>query len=387
MKVHTDPAGPADTRVMGIVHSALRRDLGRAHAVLAEWPYPFDDQRHAVADHLVWMMDFLHHHHDSEDEHLYPIVRARNPAVQPLLDRMDADHRSILPAMAAVTSTATDYRRSADAREALLGALEDLRALLFPHLEREEERMMPIVSETITEAEWREWDDRYNVKPLGPLELSDQGLFILDGLDGADRAAITELVPAIPRWIILHLMIRRYRRQAFRRWRSREFSSLRTTLRGRQEEVTAASPAAVWNVLADVTRVGEWSHECRGARWLDGADGAVVGARFVGSSKSGVMRWRRKCTITVARPGRELAWTTHGGVYGDHTEWRYTLEPTATGTRIVQTYRVLAMPLWFDRLAWLSTPAHHDRRDALHGDLARLARLAEAAERTGAELP
>ena len=24
-------------------------------------------------------------------------------------------------------------------------------------------------------------------------------------------------------------------------------------------------------MLADVTRIGEWSHECQGAEWLDGA--------------------------------------------------------------------------------------------------------------------
>ncbi|MGW6421263.1 hemerythrin domain-containing protein [Nocardia sp. NPDC055053] len=383
MTTDTDPTGPADTRVMGIVHTAMRRDLERARSVLAEWPYPFDEQRRAVAGHLVWLMDFLHHHHESEDEHLYPVVRARNLAARPLLDRMDADHRSILPAMTALRSAAAAYRNSADAREQLIAALDELRALLFPHLEREESEMMPIVSDTISDAEWRRWDDEYNVKPLGSLELSDQGLFILDGLDGADRQAITELVPALPRWIILHLMIHRYRRQAFRRWRTREFTALKTTLGGRQEAMTSAAPRAVWNILTDVTRVGEWSHECRRARWLDGATGPAVGARFTGESKSGVMRWSRACTITVLRAPSELAWTTHGGIYGDHTEWRYTLEPTDSGTRIAQTYRVLAMPIWFDRLVWLSTPAHHDRRTALHADLTRLARLAEAASGHG----
>ncbi|MFE6920924.1 hemerythrin domain-containing protein [Nocardia sp. NPDC057663] len=379
MTTDIDPTGPADTRVMGIVHTAMRRDLTRARTVLAEWPYPFDEQRRAVADHLGWLMNFLHHHHESEDEHLYPLVRARNLAARPLLDPMDADHRSILPAIAALTSAAAAYKTSADAREEVLVALDELRVLLFPHLEREENEMMPIVSDTISDAEWRWLSNEYNVKPLGPLELSDQGLFILDGLDGADRQAITEVVPPIPRWIILHFMVHRYRRQAFRRWRTREFTSLKTSLGGRQEVMTSAAPRAVWNILTDVTRIGEWSHECRRARWLDGATGAAVGARFTGDSKSGVMRWSRTCTITVLQAPREMAWTTHGSIFGDRTEWRYTLEPTESGTRIVQTYRVLAMPIWFDRLVWLSTPAHHDRRNALHGDLTRLARLAEAA--------
>ncbi|MFF0634390.1 hemerythrin domain-containing protein [Nocardia sp. NPDC004151] len=377
MTADTGLAGPADTRVMRIVHSALRRDFERARRALTEWPYPFDEQRRALAGHLLWMMDFLHHHHESEDEHLYPLVRARNSSAWTLLDTMNADHRSIAPAMDDLGAAARTYRDSAEHRPDVVDALDGLTGVLLPHLAREEAEMMPIVSQTLTDAEWRHWDLEYNVKPLGPIDLSDQGLFILDGLRGRDRTAITELVPAVPRWIILHLMIHRYRHGAFQRWRTSEFSSLKTTLVGRQEFATSASPQQIWEILADVTRVGEWSHECRSARWLDGATAAAPGARFVGNSRSGVMRWSRTCTITVLDAPRELGWVTHGGVCGDNTEWRYTLEPSEGGTRIVQTYRVLSMPMWFDRIVWVATPAHHDRRSALHSDLARLAGIAE----------
>lgn len=33
---------------------------------------------------------------------------------------------------------------------------------------------------------------------------------------------------------------------------------------------STAPPEAVWQVLTDVTRTGEWSHETVGAAWLDG---------------------------------------------------------------------------------------------------------------------
>ena len=58
---------PADTRLMGIVHNALRRDLDRARAAISEPPFPADDQRTAIAAHLGWMMGFLHRHHETED--------------------------------------------------------------------------------------------------------------------------------------------------------------------------------------------------------------------------------------------------------------------------------------------------------------------------------
>jgi len=80
--------------MMGIVHSALRRDLVRARLVLAE-PTPLTGERRtALADHVRWLMDFLHHHHTNEDEGLYPLVLEKNPAAGDLLAVMDAENLS-----------------------------------------------------------------------------------------------------------------------------------------------------------------------------------------------------------------------------------------------------------------------------------------------------
>ena len=92
--------GPADTRMMGIVHDALRRDLARIRAALAG-AVP-EARRRALAAHVGWMMDFLHEHHEGEDAGLYPMVRAVNPAVGALLDVMAADHAAVDPAVESV---------------------------------------------------------------------------------------------------------------------------------------------------------------------------------------------------------------------------------------------------------------------------------------------
>ena len=52
-----------------------------------------------------------------------------------------------------------------------------------------------------------------------------------------------------------------------------------------------ATPEQVWNLLTDITRAGEWSHETQGGEWLDGADGPAVGARFRGRNENGRMKW------------------------------------------------------------------------------------------------
>ncbi|HET9022063.1 MAG TPA: hemerythrin domain-containing protein [Ornithinibacter sp.] len=95
---------------MGIVHSALRRDLERTRIVLTDQPHPDGDRRRAVSSHLLWMMSFLHMHHTGEDIALWPLVRAKNPAAGPLLDQMDLDHQRIAPAITAVEVAARAYR-------------------------------------------------------------------------------------------------------------------------------------------------------------------------------------------------------------------------------------------------------------------------------------
>jgi hypothetical protein len=100
---------PADTTMMRIVHDALRRDLTRAEAALTEPTRTNRHQRRTIGAHLTWMMHFLHAHHASEDDGLYPLVRerARNDAeALGALDRMCHEHGEIATAVATVEATA-----------------------------------------------------------------------------------------------------------------------------------------------------------------------------------------------------------------------------------------------------------------------------------------
>ena len=72
------PDAPADTRMMGIVHESLKRDLRRVRQVLHEAPVPRGRQRVALGRHVIWMLDFLHAHHSGEDAGLWPLVLRRS---------------------------------------------------------------------------------------------------------------------------------------------------------------------------------------------------------------------------------------------------------------------------------------------------------------------
>ena len=180
--------GPADTQSMGIVHSALRRDLERTRMVLSTEPYPDPERRRGLAAHLIWMMHFLHIHHTGEDVGLWPLIRARNPGAGALLDQMDADHQRIAPSITALEDAVRAYRDDEQAREQLLASLAGLTDVLLPHLRREEIEMMPVVSATITTAEYQDIEHEHFVKPKSFMELGAEGHWIIDGLppDGRD---------------------------------------------------------------------------------------------------------------------------------------------------------------------------------------------------------
>jgi uncharacterized protein YndB with AHSA1/START domain/hemerythrin-like domain-containing protein len=155
---------------------------------------------------------------------------------------------------------------------------------------------------------------------------------------------------------------------------------------GSVERVVPAPPEAVWALLADVTRTGEWSPECRGARWLDGATAPVPGARFRGVNRWGLVRWTRDCEVVTAEPGRELSWrTVPQGTKSDSTLWRFRLEPVEGGTRVEQSYEVLVpLPEALQRVIVRSLMPHHaDMRPHMARTLERLGQRLTA----GAGLP
>ena len=67
-----------------------------------------------------------------------------------------------------------------------------------------------------------------------------------------------------------------------------------------------AAPLTVYELISDITRMGDWSPECYRCEWLNGATAAEEGARFRGHNRLGKVRWHTDAIVTVADPGRNL---------------------------------------------------------------------------------
>lgn len=372
----TKPEAPADTSMMRIVHCALRRDLQRAEVALNRNPPPAPAQQIALARHLAWMMSFLHAHHRSEDDGLYPLVRKRDPAATELLDAMDADHRAVASAISQVEVAAGASAGGGWPDERLSAALAGLSNVLLPYLAREENEMMPLVSSVVTDREWRKLEEHYNLKGKSWAELGFEGHWLIDDASPEDRQRVEGLVPAIPRFILIHGLAGSYRRRAAACWGLPDRRGRSVQMSGQCRVTVDADLEAVWGVVRDVTRVGEWSHECIGVAWLDGATMAAPGARFRGRNKQGIFRWGRVCEIVAAEP-YELVWrTVPTALYPDSTEWTIRLQRTGNATEIEQSFRVVRGPKVLALAYGLLLRAHRDRTAALLEDLRRLGDLA-----------
>jgi hypothetical protein len=151
-----------------------------------------------------------------------------------------------------------------------------------------------------------------------------------------------------------------------------------TAKRGRQSIQVAAPPSVVYDLVADVTRMGDWSPECYRCKWLDGATAARVGARFRGYNRLGRFRWATTAVITAAEQGREFAFTVvHDDTGREETVWRYRFEPRAGGTLLTESFDFLWCPVG-SRVIELFVPRGHQINRGIRHTLQRIAAAAEA---------
>ena len=99
-----------------------------------------------------------------------------------------------------------------------------------------------------------------------------------------------------------------------------------------------ASPEAVYDLVSDLPRMGEWSPENIGGEWQDGGSGQV-GDRYIGHNRTAERAWSVPVLVTVAERGRCFAFVTRPDE-GPYVRWTYRLEPRGAGTRVTEIWDV-----------------------------------------------
>jgi uncharacterized protein YndB with AHSA1/START domain len=114
----------------------------------------------------------------------------------------------------------------------------------------------------------------------------------------------------------------------------------------------AASPARVWELVSDVTRIGRYSPETFEAEWIEGATGPALGAKFRGHVKrnrKGPVYWTT-CTVTACEPGKVFAFGVGNKPGHPLNVWRYDMVPAGDGCDVTESF-TLAQTWWL-RLYW-----------------------------------
>jgi hypothetical protein len=136
-------------------------------------------------------------------------------------------------------------------------------------------------------------------------------------------------------------------------------------MRGSVTVHMAASADRVWDLVSDVTRIGEFSPETFEAEWLDGASAPAIGGRFRGHVRRngrGPVYWT-VCTVTACDPGRAFGFAVGPPGRSVLNTWRYQLEPgTDGGTDVTESFELPRTPL--TRLYWLIAGPARGRANA-----------------------
>lgn len=140
----------------------------------------------------------------------------------------------------------------------------------------------------------------------------------------------------------------------------------------------ARPPEVVYDLVADITRMGEWSPVCKECWWDDGHSGQV-GDWFTGRNITPEKTWETRSEVSVAERGREFTFIV-GGTY---VVWSYSFEPTDGGTTITERWEFLPdAARLFEQRFGADAPAEVEARTeaARTGMPATLAAIKAAAE-------
>ncbi len=109
-----------------------------------------------------------------------------------------------------------------------------------------------------------------------------------------------------------------------------------TKLHHAESIVIARSPEDLYDMVSDVTRMGEWSPVCK-ACWWDEGSGPEAGAWFTGRNELPERTWETRSQVVAAERGREFAFT----VGGKFVRWGYVFVPVEGGTEVTESWQFL----------------------------------------------
>jgi hypothetical protein len=172
----------ADLTIVYLIHGAIRRDLA-AFASL-----PAAEPSEAARSYWGLLSSELHHHHETEDIRLWPLLADRGDAgAAEDLERMEAQHRDAVALLDEL-----------DGPEGAFGIdpelVAQLAAIMGQHLDDEEESIFPLIQATMSEEEMASFGQRQ----LAEMSERQRGFFLPWILSGAPEEPVAHMRTVLP---------------------------------------------------------------------------------------------------------------------------------------------------------------------------------------------
>jgi hypothetical protein len=134
----------------------------------------------------------------------------------------------------------------------------------------------------------------------------------------------------------------------------------------------------LFDAVADITRMGDWSSECTGGRWIAPATGPAVGAKFEGDNVAQVgpltlKRWTTTSVITEYAPDETFEFVAE-----DFTAWRYDFEEGDGATTVTESFRHEAYQGWEKLVYGILARRSNQMIKGMHQTLARIKETLES---------
>jgi hemerythrin-like domain-containing protein len=197
----------ADSRDMIVVHDMFRREFKAIPSLVSEVREGDRAQVAIVADHVAWMVSFLHGHHEGEDMLVWPRLVERCPTeTEPLIFTMESQHHGLAQALDELAAMAADWRKTCAApeRDALAGAATYLLVRIAEHLDLEERKVLSLIDTYLTEKEWKQVGGS-GLKKFAFRELTVSFGMILHDATPEQVAIMRATIPRGP-WMVFSLL-------------------------------------------------------------------------------------------------------------------------------------------------------------------------------------
>jgi hemerythrin-like domain-containing protein len=194
-----------DASDMLIVHRVFRRELALLPRMV-EVTRPHDVRR--IAEVGAWaglITGVLHHHHENEDELLWPRLLERAPMDARLVQRMEAQHAVVAGVLAQVDDLLLRWMERGDevSRNQLAVVLAQVGPALRDHLAEEEAFILPMVERHLTAAEYGELGERGRAALPQETAMLFLGAMLEEATQREEQAVLAEMpMPARAAWTV-----------------------------------------------------------------------------------------------------------------------------------------------------------------------------------------